>query len=201
MLWLVNHRKMLVGPTSSYRIVGHPADTAPALRSDSVSAVQLQRATISALPFEWHPSDTRASLTVCEASANAAALVKSTFHAPDAVLDDMTQLIHLCALIAQQEGGASGEAKIHSRLLVTSGAESAKCPRLHYDAVRWPWCRERRTNTGDVLVMKGSGWRRGLSRDRNLQRAFPVMHRSPSVSSDGKLPLNRVLFTVDFGGD
>lgn len=84
--------------------------------------------------------------------------------------------------------------------------------RLYNTAVRWPWRAERHAETGDVLLMKGSAWRRGQPRARGLdeQRAIPVLHRSPDVQprvdKDGVVAATksngfRALFTVDYGGD
>jgi hypothetical protein len=105
------------------------------LSTDSVSAVQLKRAAIPTSSFPWQLSDTKASMTLGEASgATAACLVASTYDAPETVLDDMTMLIRLCARIATHFG-ADGRTLVNSRLLVTSDLEGPGCPRLHYDKV------------------------------------------------------------------
>ena len=81
--------------------------------------------------------------------------------------------------------------------------------RLYNTAVRWPWRTERHAETGDVLLMKGSSWRRGLPRVQSggARRAIPVLHRSPDAQPrDDNAVLGtssdyRALFTVDYGGD
>ena len=79
--------------------------------------------------------------------------------------------------------------------------------RLYNAAVRWPWEAERHADAGDILLMKGSGWRRGLPRSRTsgddgVRRAFPVLHRSPDAQgATGASSACRALFTVDYGGD
>lgn len=84
--------------------------------------------------------------------------------------------------------------------------------RLYNSVVRWPWQAERQADAGDILLMKGSGWRRGLPRRMRpssaeehgaARRALPVLHRSPDAQqlTPSSMAACRALFTVDYGGD